>query len=117
MWMLNTITDDELLDHCGLDALCLFRTLKMGWKLCLLGIFNSIWLMPLYATADTSPETEATTDFVVRITVSHLPPESPRLVATVVAAYMLFGFTMVRTVMVFLGFPRSKRLHSSYPGI
>jgi hypothetical protein len=55
--------------------------------------------MPLYATADKSPETEGTTDLVVRITVSHLPPESPRLVATVVAAYMLFGFTMARTVV------------------
>lgn len=77
-----------------MDALCFLRTLSMGYKLCLMGVFNSIWLFPLYATAETSEETAIINDRVVEITVSHVPAESPRLVGTVIAAYLLFGYCM-----------------------
>jgi hypothetical protein len=90
MWMLNTITDDEILDHCGMDALCFLRTLSMGYRICLLGMLNGLWLMPLYATA----ADEESDDLVYRITTSHVPAESPRFIGTVLAAYTLFGYTM-----------------------
>jgi hypothetical protein len=95
IWMLTAVsTDDELLDQCGLDALCFLRTLTMGYKLCLVGICNSIWLFPIYATATPDTSKGQTYDSVSRITVSHLPAASPRFVATVLAAYVLFGTTM-----------------------
>jgi hypothetical protein len=89
MWMLNTITDDEILDHCGMDALCFLRTLSMGYRICLLGMLNGFWLMPLYATA-----ADEESDVMYRITTSNVPAESPRFIGTVLAAYTLFGYTM-----------------------
>ena len=92
--MLFQFNDDEIAEHCGLDALCFLRTLEMGKKICLVGMLNSLWLIPLYATAESSPDTDKITDWVVRITVSHVPSGSARLVATVLAAYVAFGYTM-----------------------
>lgn len=94
VWMLNTISDDELIEHCGLDALCFCRTLSMGYKLCLLGVFNASWLIPLYRTAADSSETEGVRGPIVAVTLAHVPPQSSRLVGTALAAYMLFGYTM-----------------------
>jgi hypothetical protein len=32
-WKLYVITDDELLNECGMDALCLVRIMQMGYRL------------------------------------------------------------------------------------
>ncbi|GAX21790.1 hypothetical protein FisN_31Lu081 [Fistulifera solaris] len=101
IWMLFRFQDDELAEHCGLDAVCFLRTLAMGKKLCMVGMFNALWLVPIYATAESSPETDKITDWVVRITLSHVPPGSARLVATVLAAYVSFGYTMYLIVQEF----------------
>jgi len=88
--MLFTITDDELLQEAGMDALCFLRTLRMGYRLCMLGIFNSLWLFPMYATAKEAGDTADVTDPVQRLTIAHVPAGSSRLVGTTLAAYMLF---------------------------
>jgi hypothetical protein len=88
------ITEDELMHECGLDALCFLRVLKCGVRISLLGVFNAIWLMPLYAGADTSGETEFITDSIIEVTISHVPSGSKRLIATTIAAYLIFGYTM-----------------------
>ena len=98
---MSTFSDDEIADSCGLDALCFLRTLWMGKKICLVGMLTSLWLIPVYATAESSKETDKITDWVVRITVSHVPPGSPRLVATVLSAYVCFGYTMYLIVQEF----------------
>jgi hypothetical protein len=107
--MLFRFQNDELAEHCGLDALCFLRTLAMGQKLCMVGMFNALWLIPIYATAESSPETDKITDWVVRITLSHVPPGSARLVATVVAAYVAFGYTMYLIVQEFEWFIGTKK--------
>jgi hypothetical protein len=88
------VTEDELMHECGLDALCFLRILKCGVRISLLGVFNAIWLMPLYAGAGTSSETEIITDSIIEVTISHVPSGSPRLIATAIAAYFIFGYTM-----------------------
>lgn len=90
MWTLSYITDEEIMNECGMDALCFLRTLSMGYKLSLLGVFNSFWLIPLYKLADP----ESTLSPAVQITVSNLPPGSERFLGSVLACYMLFLFTM-----------------------
>lgn len=92
--MLQKFTDDEIMEHCGLDSLCFLRTLQMGAKLCLVGVFNALWLIPLYATANESAETANIDDAIVASTVANLPSGDPRLVATALASYLLFGYTM-----------------------
>jgi hypothetical protein len=58
------------------------------------GIFNSIWLMIVYSTSGTSEETEDINDGVVAVTVANVPSETPRLIATTLAAYVFFGYAM-----------------------
>ena len=95
IWMIATIPEDEFMEECGLDALCFIRLLNMGYKICLVGIFNSIWLFPVYATAPADPDpTKVINDRVVESTIVHVPDDSPRLIATSLAAWVLFGSTM-----------------------
>jgi hypothetical protein len=67
------VMEDELMDECGLDALCFLRVLKMGLRISLLGVCNAIWLMPLYDGADTSDETDYITDSIIEVTIAHVP--------------------------------------------
>ena len=82
--------------ECGMDALCYVRVLKMGYKIALMGCLNAIWLLPVYATApdDNDPQTPPITDRIVETTLGHVPAGSPRLVATSLASWVLFGYTM-----------------------
>ena len=60
-WILMQIPDDELVEQCGLDAVCLCRILRVGLKLALLGCFCALFLIPSYATAastTTDPDQE-----------------------------------------------------------
>ena len=94
MWKLSTIGDSEFLDECGMDALCFTRVLELGVKLSLFGSLNACWLMPVYATAEESTETDYINDPIVKLTVSHVPSGSLRFVATVIAAYFIYFYTM-----------------------
>lgn len=117
IWMLNTHTDDELLEHCGLDALCFLRTLSMGYRICALGMFNAFWLLPLYYTCETTSDTVSVTDPVAQLTTANVPKQSPRLVGTALAAYILFGYTMHLILQEFKWFTemRHKFLRKQLP--
>ena len=58
------------------------------------GIFNAIWLMIVYATSQTASENEDIDDGVVRTTIAYVPEQTPRLIATTLAAYVFFGYAM-----------------------
>lgn len=94
MWRVYAIADDDIMEECGMDAACFIRLLQMGFRLSMVGVFNTIWLLPIYVTAPWSSETADVTDGVVKTTVAHVPPGSDRLYATVLASYILFGYTM-----------------------
>ena len=55
------------------------------------GIFNAIWLMCVYATSETTDENRSISDGIVEVTVANVPEETPRLMATTLAAYVFFG--------------------------
>eukprot|EP00544_Gedaniella_sp_CCMP2646_P013557 CAMPEP_0202490390 /NCGR_PEP_ID=MMETSP1361-20130828/7807_1 /ASSEMBLY_ACC=CAM_ASM_000849 /TAXON_ID=210615 /ORGANISM="Staurosira complex sp., Strain CCMP2646" /LENGTH=954 /DNA_ID=CAMNT_0049120269 /DNA_START=50 /DNA_END=2914 /DNA_ORIENTATION=- len=93
LWQVQLATDDEIREQCGMDALCFLRVLYFGYRICLVGIFNSFWLFPVYATGG-GAETAYITDRVAQLTVSYLPAGSPRLVATVMASYVVFFYVM-----------------------
>lgn len=88
------VTEEEIFEHCGMDALCYVRAMKFGRKLGMMGTFNALWLIPLYATAPESGETEYLSDPLVIITTANIPSSSRRFIGTVTAAYMMFFFTM-----------------------
>jgi hypothetical protein len=93
-WKVFDVTDEEIFKDCGMDAMCFLRALRMGRKLSLCGCFNAIWLIPLYMTAKESEETAYLTDIWVEMSVSNLPSSSPRFLATVLASYIVFFYTM-----------------------
>lgn len=94
MWEVYSPSDDEILDQCGMDALCFLRTIQFGLKVSCVGIFNSLWLLPMYATAEESSETSNVEDPVQQLTTSHLPSQSRRFIGTVIGAYIIFLYTM-----------------------
>lgn len=92
-WKLWMIPDDEIMELCGMDALCYTRVLMMGMKMSVIGMINAIWLMPLYGTAANS-NNQGITDPVAQLSIANLPVGSLRLVGTVIATYAIFGYTM-----------------------
>ena len=93
-WTWNTILidDDSFLEECGMDALCFARALLVGFKLSCLGMFNAIWLMPLYYLAEESDETDYIDDHIVELSISHVANQSPLLIAPPLASWVLFGY-------------------------
>eukprot|EP00538_Stauroneis_constricta_P012736 CAMPEP_0119556414 /NCGR_PEP_ID=MMETSP1352-20130426/8386_1 /TAXON_ID=265584 /ORGANISM="Stauroneis constricta, Strain CCMP1120" /LENGTH=1175 /DNA_ID=CAMNT_0007603377 /DNA_START=9 /DNA_END=3536 /DNA_ORIENTATION=- len=87
-WKVFSVSDDDILESCGMDALCFLRALRMGVKLCGFGVFNSVWLIPTFLTAEESEETAYLSDTFVLMSVANLPTDSPRFAAPVLAAYL-----------------------------
>lgn len=94
-WQVFQISDDELLENCGMDALCFLRCLRLGSHLSLLGIFCSLFLIPMYLTAEESEETAYLTDIFVKMSIANLPNLSKRFIGVVVAMYIIVLYGMV----------------------
>lgn len=90
IWKVYRFSDDEVRIECGMDALCYLRALKFGFRICLVGMFNSVWLIPVYATE----EKFVAKDFLSLVTINNLPNGSRRLIFSVLAAYIFFGSTI-----------------------
>lgn len=80
-WKVFQVDDDQLLQNCGMDAVCFLRCLRLGIKLSLVGCFNAIWLIPTYVTAAGLENI----DRFVRMSAANLRPSSPRFSAVVVS--------------------------------
>eukprot|EP00339_Tiarina_fusa_P000668 CAMPEP_0117082154 /NCGR_PEP_ID=MMETSP0472-20121206/57867_1 /TAXON_ID=693140 ORGANISM="Tiarina fusus, Strain LIS" /NCGR_SAMPLE_ID=MMETSP0472 /ASSEMBLY_ACC=CAM_ASM_000603 /LENGTH=929 /DNA_ID=CAMNT_0004810305 /DNA_START=7 /DNA_END=2796 /DNA_ORIENTATION=+ len=88
------ISDDDLQDECGMDGTCLVRINWFGLKLCAVCMVNAIWLIPVYATSKLAEDTECIVDSMQSITISNVPSGSGRLIASTIASYIIFGYTM-----------------------
>lgn len=113
VWKVWMVSNADIRDNCGLDALCYVRVLRLGFRLACVGIFNSIYLFPVYKSAKPSDETAHITDNIVEITVTNCPPGSPRFMATVLAAYVFFGFTMYTLLKEFEWFTKHRHFFLS----
>lgn len=120
MWRVFGITDSEMLDECGMDALCFTRVLEFGIKLSCVGMLNAMWLIPVYATAEPADNTDCISDKTLLISVSHLPQGSYRYCATAVGTYIVTFFTMYQILEEFSWFIRfrhrflSKKMARNY---
>ncbi|GMF11813.1 unnamed protein product [Phytophthora lilii] len=88
------VSDDEILERCGLDTLTYLRVLRLGQKLALLAVGCSAVLFPLYATAEPPPTNRASIDPLQRISMSNLPERSDRLWAPTVVAFVIATYAM-----------------------
>ncbi len=93
-WKVFQFTDDDLIETCGMDALCFLRCLRLGSKLAMLGTLNSLWLIPLYLTAEEAEETQRLSDPFVLMSMANVPNNSPRSIGTVIAIYIIILTSM-----------------------
>jgi hypothetical protein len=93
------ITDEELFVFAGLDAVAFVRFLHLGLKVSLVCCFNAIYLIPIYVTSS-----DVALDELDRWTLGYLPTGSPRMYASVVAAYVAFGYAMFLVYQEFAWF-------------
>jgi hypothetical protein len=77
-----------------MDALSFTRIWRFGLRMSFVGMANSLWLIPVYATSPIQAENASITDPLTMATVGFIPPGSPRFIATVIAAYIQFGTMM-----------------------
>ena len=114
VWKVFQISDDDLLDACGMDALCFLRALRFGRRLSYIGCLNGFWLIPLYYTAPTSPETAYLTDPLVITSLSNLPTGSRRFLGTVIAAYITFIYSMYLIYMEYQWFTKYRHKFQAF---
>jgi hypothetical protein len=93
-WRVFYVSDDEFMNSCGLDALCFVRALRLGEKLCLVGMANALFLIPLYWTAEESEETAYLQDPFIKMSIANLPNSSTRFAGPVLAAYIVIFCSM-----------------------
>lgn len=89
-WRVYSVSDEDILNQCGMDALCLCRATSYAVKLSLIGILISVFLFPIYKTAPDEADTIHITDRVVEMTIANVPDKSNRLYAAVAASYIFY---------------------------
>lgn len=92
-WIVGAIqiTDEELFADAGLDAVAFIRMLRLGTKVALVGCCNAIYLLPVYKYQGVSP---GKTDALDQHSLGHLPNGSAAMVATLLASYVIFVWTL-----------------------
>ena len=115
IWYTMQIHETEILQTCGMDAVCLLRITRMGSYLSLIAVFCSIFLVPVYELkSDTTTGTGSTNGFASTTSTS-LPNGSNSFAATVVAAYIIFGSTMLLILREFQWFIARRETFLSTP--
>ncbi len=96
MWKIFHIQEDEIFECCGFSALVYIRFLKLGLKLAGWGVFNSIFLIPIniFGCEDEADPCTSFEDAVDRASLGNVSTNNPSLIATTVAAYIVFGKAM-----------------------
>lgn len=112
-WKVFKVDDETILDDCGMDALCFIRATRFGRNLSMLGCFNAAWLIPVYYTAEDSVETSYLSDPFVLMSISNIPQSSPRFLATILAAYLTFGYAMYLVYQELLWFVQWRHIFLS----
>lgn len=89
------VSDDEIMERCGLDTLTFLRFLRLGRKIALLAVALSAVLFPLYATAETrQPPNPPFIDPLMRISMSNVPERDGRLWASTAVTYIITLYTL-----------------------
>ena len=92
MWKVFSINYEDISELCGMDAATTIRLLEMGVKLSLVGVFNSVFLIPVYAFS--GPNVVGEADPVKGVSLSNLEQGHNGMIATTVAAYIFFMSAM-----------------------
>lgn len=114
-WEVQTVSEKHFMDQCGFDALCTVRILQWASKCAGVGALGALWLIPVYGSSKPSEDTNYITDYVASITTAHVPPGSPRLIATAIGAYFFFPIVMYLLYTEFAWFRRFRHRFLQQP--
>lgn len=93
IWCIFKHSDEEIFQYCGMDGIVLIRILRLGLKMSYVGIFNSIYLFPVYGVdCKTSQCGQANVEGnpLGKYGLNNVDKNSGALYATTVSAYVLF---------------------------
>jgi len=93
IWKVFGVSYNTIAEECGMDAATTIRLFELGVKLSLVGVFNSIFLFPVYKFSG-DQVTMATYDPVKQLSLSNMKQGNIGTIATTVAAYIIFGVAM-----------------------
>ena len=94
MYKIFDVEYTDICDQCGVDAVTTIRLLEYGIKLSMVGVFNSAFLVPVYALMGNVVSSSGISDPVVGVSLSNLEQGSNATIATTLAAYIFFGSAM-----------------------
>ena len=87
-------TDQEIFDQCGLDATVFIRILQLGFKISIAGCLNAVYLIPVYNYAQKTDYNADITDNQDKISIANMNKDDGGMYGTVIASYLVFGYTM-----------------------
>ena len=88
LWKIFSISDNDIREQCGMDALTTIRVMQSGVKLSLVGVLNSVFLFPVYSYMGNGSRPN---DPMYSLSLSDMGRNNSGVYATIVAAYFLFG--------------------------
>lgn len=106
IWQVYTAVPDEALQNeISLDALCFLRLLQFGFRISVVGLANSVWLLPVYAAGNRNATTAVAflQDWSIN-TVQY----ARFYIGTIVASYILYGYIMYAILGEFRWFVRQR---------
>ena len=95
-WQVFEVSDIEMHEQCGMDAVCFIRALRFGRNVVLMGCLNALWLIPMYVLEGRGEDNNTTSDLDIfqRISIGNIDPSSKRYIGTLIATYINFLYSM-----------------------
>jgi len=92
-WIIGAlrVTDEEMYQVAGLDAVAFVRWLEMGCKIALLGCVNALYLIPAYSSGPGNPYV---VDELDKWALGNVPTGNSRIWAAVPASYIVFLYAL-----------------------
>ena len=96
IWKIFQHSDEEIYRDCGMDAIVFLRWLRFGRRVSLVGIFSSLYLIPINFLGcpeddnfrDFTAECRNVTDLIEKTGIGNVRVGSIKLLATTIAAYI-----------------------------
>eukprot|EP00588_Corethron_pennatum_P006430 CAMPEP_0194286570 /NCGR_PEP_ID=MMETSP0169-20130528/32792_1 /TAXON_ID=218684 /ORGANISM="Corethron pennatum, Strain L29A3" /LENGTH=899 /DNA_ID=CAMNT_0039033047 /DNA_START=142 /DNA_END=2838 /DNA_ORIENTATION=+ len=120
MWNVFLVSDEEIFNHCGMDAIVFIRSLRYGRKVAYAGMFTSVFLLPLYfwsysSSSSSYAGSQNTTDLLDMLTLGVVHNEigelEPVFAAPVLAAYIVFGYALYLLLDEFAWYTKYRHRH------
>ena len=119
VWKIFQYSDEEIFENCGLTAAVFLRFLALGLKVAGIGIFNSIYLMPINLSGCNveNDECHKINDDIEHFGLGNVSQGNSKIIATTVSAYVIFLSTLYLLHKEFEWFTTARHKFLSMPRV